>query len=207
MHVSIANRQKRFSRNIQAVLSQANESDFVEGAKWYRDARLWAYGVSKRHGVSFRKVCAMLAALSPRSKWERNKKDCESLIAFLTGRAPMPKCSTYSLMVRKAIKIYESKDDTTRAMLEMLNGPKISAFFLNIYDAASERVTVDTWIYLLALGEYITVDKRPSLNKRDYRLIENTIKETAQARNVAPPVLQAVLWVAFKRMTEQKDFN
>lgn len=207
MHVSILNRQKRFDRNIQAVLNQTNATDFVEGAKWYRDARLWAYGVSKEYGVSFRKVCAMLAALSPRSKWERNKLDCQNLIAFLTGNAPMPKCSTYGAMVRKAISIFESKDDSTQAMTDLLNGPKITAFFLNIYDSASERVTVDTWIHQVALGQYLEVEKRPALTRKDYSLIENLIKEISATKKVAPPVLQAVLWIAFKRMTSQGDFN
>jgi hypothetical protein len=207
MHVSIQNRQKRFTKNINKVLDSALPSDFVEGAAWYREARLWAYGVSKRHGVSLRKVCAMLAALSPRSKWERNKIDCESIIIALSTNTALPKCSTYGAMVRKAINIFNAKTDSVDGMTLLLNGPKITAFFLNIYDCNSQRVTVDTWIHLVSLGEYLSVEDRPALTKKDYQLIESIISETAKAKNVPAPVLQAVLWVAFKRTTESKEFN
>lgn len=207
-HISQLNRKRRFTRNIQSVLKQAKPSDYSEGAAWYRNARLFSYRVSRQYGVSLRKVCAMLAALSPRNKWARNQSDCENLIACLVGRTnEFPKCGTYGAMVRKAVKIFHSKDDSTDTMLTLLNGQKITAFFLNIYDCNSQRVTVDTWIQLISLGKYIETVKRPVLTKNDYKLIEESIREVASTKKIAPPVLQAVLWVSFKRMTESKDFN
>lgn len=204
---SVARKKQKYTKNIVHVLNQANETDFIEGEKWYRDARLFCYEISRKYDVSFRKVCAILAALSPRNKWQRNKADCESLVKYLKQGGKMPQCATYSAMVNKAIKLYHSKVDSTFTMLTILNGQKIKAFFLNIYDFNSDCVTVDSWIQLISLGEYLAVDKRPSLSKNDYRLIEESIKEIASTKGVKPPVMQAVLWISFKRMTEQKDFN
>jgi len=200
-------RKLKYTKNIEFVLSQATSIDFVEGEKWYRDARLYAFEISRRYDVSFRKVCAILAALSPRNKWERNKIDCETIIMECSGLIPYGKYATYGDMVKKAKRIYFSKEDSVKEMLNILNGPKISAFFLNIYDFNSDCVTVDSWIQLISLGEYLAVDKRPALKKSDYRLISDSIKEIAATKNVAPPVMQAILWISFKRMTEQKDFN
>lgn len=197
-----------FKNNIEKIASLASETDYVEGEKWYRDARLFCYSLSKRYGLSFRKTCAILSALSPRNKWERNKIDCENLVAYLTGHSVNePSCSTYGAMVQKAVNIFHSKTDSVESMLKILNGPKIKAFFLNIYDFNSDCVTVDSWIQLIALGEYLAVDKRPSLKKTDYILIENLIKEIASTKKVKPPVMQAVLWIAFRKLTKQNDFN
>jgi hypothetical protein len=150
----------------------------------------------------------MLAALSPRNKWERNKLDTEMIIRYLSGHSNvMPKCSTYGLMVKKAIAIFKAPNDDVKTMLMLLNGPKIKSFFLNIYDSNSQCVTVDSWMQLASLGKYINVNTRPSLNLTDYRLIETIIKEMSTIIDVRPAVLQAVLWVSFKRLTEQNDYN
>jgi hypothetical protein len=201
-------RKQNFKSNIEKIAELAHSTDYVEGEKWYRDARLFCYKVSKQYGLSFRKTCAILSALSPRNRWERNKIDCENLVAYLTGNTVNePSCATYGAMVQKAVNIFHSKTDSIESMLKLLNGPKIKAFFLNIYDFNSDCVTVDSWIQLIALGEYLAVDKRPSLKKTDYVLIENLIKEIASTKKVKPPVMQAVLWIAFRNLTKQKDFN
>lgn len=200
-------RKLKYTKNIEFVLSQATSTDFVDGEKWYRDARLHCFSLSKKYDVSFRKVCAILAALSPRNRWERNKIDCETIIMECQGLIPYGKYATYGAMVEKAKRIYFSKVDSITTMLKLLNGQKISAFFLNIYDCNSDCVTVDSWIQLISLGEYLAVDKRPSLKKSDYKLVSEVIKEIASTKKVAPPVMQAILWISFKRMTEQKDFN
>jgi hypothetical protein len=202
------NNALKFEKNINRVLKQSKPIDFIQGECWYKNARLFAFKTSRKYNVSFRKACAILAALSPRNKWARNKLDCSMLISYLTGNTNvMPKCSTYGNMVQKAIKIFESPEDSTESMLKLLNGPKISAFFLNIYDFNSQRVTVDTWVQLIALGKYMSVEDRPSLKITDYRLIEQVIRNLAQKNNIRPLVLQAVLWVSFKRLTESNDYN
>ena len=199
--------KSKYTKNINFVLSKAITTDYQQGESWYREARLFAFSVSKEYGISFRKVCAILAALSPRNRWERNKEDCITLIKECQGLIPYGKYATYGGMVKKAMSIYNSKVDSIQVMLKILNGPKISAFFLNIYDIQSDCVTVDNWIYLVALGKYISVENRPSLKKSDYKLISDCIKEIAERTNISAPILQAVLWCAFKRMTSQKEFN
>jgi hypothetical protein len=199
--------KQKYTKNINYVLNQAVSTDFIEGERWYRDARLFAFEVSKDYGVSFRKVSAILAALSPRNRWERNKEDCITLIKECQGLIPYGKYATYGTMVSKAKKIYNSPIDSVQVMLKLLNGQKISAFFLNIYDIQSECVTVDSWIQLISLGKYLSVDERPPLKKTEYKLISESIREIAALNKVTPPVMQAILWISFKRMTQSKDFN
>lgn len=200
--------QTRYTKNIKSVLKLAKPNDFIQGAAWYKEARLFCFDVSQRYNVSFRKTCAILAALSPRNKWQRNKLDAEGLISYLAGYSKtMPTCSTYGNMVQKAIRLFNAIDDRPETMLRILNGPKIKSFFLNIYDVNSQCVTVDSWIQLISLGKFISVDKRPSLKISQYKLIESIIKKLAAKNNVKPPILQAVLWVSFKRLVESNDYN
>ena len=199
--------KSKYTKNINHVLSQAIDQDYKDGQAWYRDARLFAFQVSKDYCVSFRKVSAILAALSPRNRWERNKEDCITLIKECQGFEVNAKYATYGAMVSKAKKIYHSKVDSIQVILKLLNGQKISAFFLNIYDYQSDCVTVDSWIQLISLGKYLSVDERPSLKKTEYKLISESIREIAALNKVTPPVMQAILWCSFKRMIEEKDFN
>src|SRR5271165_3683746 len=167
----------KYTKNIKYVLKHAQTSDFINGHNWYKNARLFSFDISQKYNFSFRKTCAILSALSPRNKWERNKLDTELLISYLLGfNNKMPKCSTYGNMVKKAITIFNSPDDRPETMLRLLNGPKIKSFFLNIYDVNSQCITVDSWIQLISLGKYLSINQRPSLKIKDYRLIELIIK-------------------------------
>lgn len=203
----IRKQRSKYHENIMAILDQANSTDYIDGETWYKKARLDCYEISRKYSISFRKTCAILSALSPRNRWERNKKDLETIIMECQGLIPYGKYGTYGNMVKKAKLIYFSKVDSIEMMLKLLNGPKIKSFFLNIYDYNSDCVTVDSWIQLIALGEYLAVDKRPSLSKVDYNLIANSIKLIAIEKNVSPPVLQAVLWTSFKRLTKEVEYN
>lgn len=199
--------QERIRKNLVSLLNEATPQDLEHGRAWYRDARLFAYHVSKRYNFPFVKVCAVIAALSPRSKWERNKFDAENLINAVLSGSTLPKCSTYGAMVRKAVNIIKCEGQDAATMLRILNGPKISAFFLNIYDGENRRVTVDTWIHLAAHGKYKEVKKRKNLGIVEYRKIESEIKSLSNELNLKPYETQAILWVSFKRKTEEKDFN
>ena len=109
-------------------------------------------------------------------------------------------------MVRKAVKIFHSKVDSIDTMLSILNGQKISAFFLNIYQQENSMVTVDSWIALASNGKYLPVEKRPSMKKSEFKEISEVITELSEVYNLKPYQTQAVIWVYFKRQHEE-SFN
>lgn len=193
--------------NLRSVLFHSSPNEIDQAKTWYRDARLFCFQVSKQYGVSFRKTCAIMAALSPRNKWDRNKQDTETLIKWMLGHDVSPSFATYGNMVDKAVKIFESDIDTKKEMLKLLNGPKISNFFLNIYDAESNCVTVDTWIHLAASGEYLPTKERKILKQKEFNEISDTVKELAIEYEMNAPEMQALIWVTFKRLVEQKEME
>jgi len=186
--------------NLTKLLNQVTDTDMVNGMDWYKKARVFCYQLSLRENISYVKVCGILAALSPRNRWERNKIDAENLIKHLRGTLETrPLFGTYNAMVRKAIEIYEYGYDTG-TITHILNGPKITCFFENIYDANNMSVTVDTWMVLAAAGKYLSIDERPSVNKALVTKISDTIQELAERHQMRPYELQAILWCAIKRL-------
>ena len=186
--------------NITKLINQVTDVDMVEGMDWYKRARVFCYQLSLRENVPYIKVCGMLAALSPRNRWERNKIDVENLIKHLKGTLETrPLFGTYNNMVRKAITIYMYGWDAATVKRE-LNGPKITAFFENIYDTNNKSVTVDTWMILAAAGKYLSIDERPNVTKKLIAKITEVIQELAERHQMRPYELQAILWCAIKRL-------
>lgn len=190
-----------YNQNFIKILNQSNESDIDAGKRWYRDARLFAYHLSKKYNVPFKNTCAVIASLSPRNRWERNKIDAENLILWSKGLSSRPKFATYNAMVSKALDCmgYESK-----YLEKILQGPKILNFYKNILDDSIPVVTVDSWIHQAACGKYQATKDRESLNITEYRDIESSLKSLAIDLNIPAPQLQAIIWITFKRIVEKK---
>lgn len=187
-------------RNLNSLLQDATPSEIQHGLDWYREARIYAYQLSKVYNVPFSKVCGVIAALSPRNKWERNKLDAARVIsAVVSKRRNMPRCGTYKMMRTKAIDILKSDSASSDSILKILNGPKISAFYLNIFDGENNRVTVDTWIHLASKLEYLVEEARPVLKRAEYVEIETALKELSAEYGIKPYQAQAIVWLVFKR--------
>lgn len=192
-------------QNLETILMRSLPEEVTQAKSWYKDARLFCFKIATQHRISFRKTCAIMAALSPRNKWERNKQDTETLIKWMLGHDVTPSFATYGNMVNKAVKIFQSETDGKKEMLKLLNGPKISNFFLNIYDAESNCVTVDTWIHLAASGEYLPTKERKALNQKEFNEISDSVKELAIEHEMTAPEMQALIWVTFKRLVERNE--
>lgn len=178
--------------NIFNTLNLASDYHFETGLNWYDDARQFCKMVSVETNKPFISVCAALAALSPRNKWERNKLDLLALCKNDTSH----KYGTFKAMVNKAMHVLTLTNRND--ILEALNGPKICAFFDNIYDENSQLVTVDFHMHHIAIGHVLPEDERPHLNKSDYDLIQKTIESIAEQQKLRPYELQAILWVTWR---------
>jgi len=146
-------------------------------------------------------VCAVIAALSPRNKWERNIVDAKTLCT-LKDNFESGKYSTFGANVKKAYAALWAIDRDS--VLVVLNGKKVCSFFDNIFDPSSTRVTIDVHMQLVALGKYIAEDDRPSLTDKVYREIEEAVKTVALKNGLLPYELQAIAWVTWK---DQKHEN
>jgi len=190
-----------YKRNIRKLVDKIQDVDMVEGIDWYKKARIFCLKTSQKYNVPYITVCGVLAALSPRNRWERNKIDTENLIKYKILGGDKPLFGTYNKMIEKAERVLNEPFGYNHVN-RILNGPKIKAFFDNIYNANSSEVTVDTWMLLAAMGKYMSVDERPSLSEKTYNMISSAIKDIALKVQLKPYELQAVLWCAIKRLNK-----
>ena len=108
---------KRNQKHIQAILDLASVADQVEGKNWYERANQAAYRlIDQYEKINFSQAAGVIAALSPRNKWERNLIDAENLIAAFVAAgaeaAAKVKVCTFNSNKKKALKILELSFDS-----------------------------------------------------------------------------------------------
>jgi len=143
------------------------------------------------------KVAGIVAALSPLKSWEENKR---ITITFLkTGKKSHTQANH-----QKAIDILKC-DGKIETICDILNGNKITAFFLNII-GFNEMVTVDRHALAVAIGRSITGNEGIGITKTQNEFFQRCYQIAASKIDIPPSQIQAVTWVVWKRLKAEK-FN
>lgn len=197
-------------RNILEVWDGATPEQRTAGAEWYRDAHGYAADMAHDAKLPVSVVAGVIAALSPGNRWERNLGDAKAVIAsWAMGKSRVhPACSTWPSNVRKAKRILDLDGNPDTPITSILNGPKVTAFFWQILlPNRSARwweealgyvpVTIDGHAVNIARA-----DRRPlsdvSVNLSQYRNLVASYVLASRKVGVAPSVLQATTWVAWR---------
>ena len=152
---------------------------------WYQDANKYCLEVSKEFNIPLYKAVGILAALSPRNKWERNKKDLRTLIS----QRENGKYGTFHNNRDKAIKILDA--DSHEEVEKLLTGRKIFSFYHNIfYCHGSNLVTVDVWA-----ARSVGID---TITPKLYGEIEDAYVNVADSLGLLPSDLQAICWLTVR---------
>lgn len=180
----------KVKNNILAIWHQCDESDKFD---WYKDANQFAKDYSFNDTVLHSKLMGIIAALSPLKTWEQNKKIA---IDFLL----MGTCGHMALNVNKAKRIIES-DGTDESILNILNGNKISAFYLNIkYYNKATNVTIDRHALSIALGYKTSESDYSGMTLKQYEFFQDCYIWTANKLNISPLLLQSATWVKYRKL-------
>lgn len=160
----------------------ATPGDIEAGAQWYPNAGAFVDALAARTGLSRYHVAAVVAHLSPRTSWQRNKDGATSLLT--TGGAPGCIGSNIE-RARQAIDAAEP--------LKTINGPKTQAFAANIL-GDHEWATVDVWAVRVASGDR---DDAEQILARVgmYAAFEYAYQLAAARVGVSTATMQAVVWV------------
>jgi len=196
---------KRNQKHIQAILDLASVADQVEGLSWYERANQAAYRLIRQYEkISFAQAAGVIAALSPRNKWERNLIDAENLIAaFVTAgteAAAEVKVCTFSSNKRKALKILQLRlgFNGMTEVLEILSGPKLREFCSCI--AGQDDVCIDGHAYSVWFGCRVALKDVPKIGVKLRREIKADYLAVAKKNNLKGFELQAITWVAHRRL-------
>lgn len=191
--------------NILAVFFQASEAELQEGSNWYASAFNTARTIACRYDLpgGIDTVAAVIAALSPNNRWERNVRDAEALIRVYTlgGEVDALKVSSYSRNKAKAVRILKGE-----APLDVLGGNKVRAFYHCIADHSSLDICIDGHAFSIWSGQRVTTTKTPKLTDKlyasiaeDYRLAAVVIRQVTGMCYTARQV-QAVTWVVWRNL-------
>ena len=178
--------------NIYNVLNHSSHEQYINGLNWYGDARIEAERISIVSGKPFITVCAVIAALSPMTPWEKNQVDAYEMCCGNTQHI----YTTFGANVSKAKRLLNMVDYS--AIVDELNGLKTVAFFDNIFNEESEHITIDSHMLSIAFGKKLSKVERPSMTSYKYHTISDGIKRLADQNNLRPYELQAILWVTWR---------
>ena len=190
-------------RRLKSFYKLANQLEHESGRKWYKGMYQWIEAVAQAKDLDVMQACGIFAALSPQMSVDRNKGHFLDYVK--TGTA-----KHYGTLVDKCDEILEAK--TQHEIVKILNGPKITAFFLNIwnYDRSME-VTVDRHALATMLQTASNVkpldDGQYSMTANQYKAFEKVYSEVAQELSLFPHQLQAILWDTYRRLRDLKLYQ
>ena len=178
------------------VFSRATESQFNEGMEWYSNAHKFALSLSQ----DVRKAAGVIAALSPRQRWETNMKGAVKIFrAFDNHSSIVPNVGGVYKNVDKAWRIVNGEDP--EVVLVSTNPKKyykVRRFFRNIL-GEQNLVTID---YLTAR---VALDNTPEyVTGKLYLEIEKRFQKIAEKLKLPPRELQAICWLVERENEEPK---
>jgi hypothetical protein len=177
-----------YEANIGAVLLRSTYADQAQGREWYATAGLIAQSIADEANMEQERAAAVMAALSPRNKWERNIDDARRF-CLARGAEQRPTTSTFHTCANRAWAIVNGGD-----WHEILRGPKVRSFVANL-TGNLQVVTVDSWAIRVA-----TLWAKDEVREKEYRLIEAAYQKLADSYGLEPAQLQAITWVTIKRL-------
>lgn len=158
------------------------------GRAWYPTAERVAAELGG-DAVEQPKVAAIIAALSPQTRWRSN---VEAANAVLWGDLAEARRHCYRANIDKADRIARGADPA-----DVLGGPKVRAFWANL-SGDTDAVTVDVWATRAA-----TAGRRSDPGNA-YARIANAYKAAAWAVGESPRDFQAIIWLAARPDGEHK---
>lgn len=163
--------------------NRATDNQRADGLFWYKEVRELAVDLSIIYNQPLYVVAGVIAALSPRNRFNRNIQDTRSIME----RGEAATVSTFGSNKRKALRIIQearSEED----VIAILKGNKVVSFFCNIFYKQDDEVTVDVWMLRL-------LDIKGSVTEKRYREAADAVRSAAYELGVQPKQLQAVTWV------------
>jgi hypothetical protein len=164
----------------------APSSAKLEGRRWYAEAEAEVRAMAERNGYDRITTAAVIAALSPQTRWRENLANADALLA----RKPLPSPGYQANLEKASAIIYGMPP------LDVLGGPKVRSFFGNLIGAA-DIVTVDVWAQRAATGRDL-----PPPKLARYKRIARAYRQAAAIVGEHPRDFQAIIWHATRGLTE-----
>ena len=187
---------RKMHKYARAIMTR---DEIKQAISWYDKALADASEIAFKLDMPTHIVVAVLSALSPNNKWERNIINAYELCkAFQNGQdMDSVKVSTYHKMKQKAWSILQEIPDYEQAKV-MLNGKKIVSFYSNIM--GEDDITIDGHARNIAYNERVGLtEAKTSIGIKEYAKLQKEYAVVARENGLKGRQLQAITWVAWKR--------
>lgn len=189
--------------NIKAIYQLATLTEQQDGINWYPAARQIARSLADRHSIDLIEAIGVIAALSPRNRWERNVEDADRLIAaFIAGgpeQAMLTKVCTFGANKAKAIRILTAGVINDAEVRAILKGPKLQEFFSCILGGIPD-VCIDGHAFCIWAANRTGLKDVPAIGVKLRREIKADYQTAADELGIAPSACQAITWVTWRRI-------
>lgn len=171
-----------------AAYVAADADTIMAGRRWYPTAEAKIAELADAYSVGPVTAAAIVAVLSPQVKWRANIACARAVLARDAVEA---RRHCLHANVRKAEAIRDGADP-----LEVVSGPKVSAFFANLI-GSGETVTVDVWATRAATG-----GKQDHPTNASYPYIAAAYRAAAAQCGERARDFQAAVWLAIRPEAE-----
>lgn len=198
------------AEQIAQTVNAMDVADAIKAGNWYFDAHAFATELAAKYNTTVEITAGIIAAVSPRMPWLRNKYVADAILAGMGKVASLSALDAAKALklglganVAMAIKIARGAK-----ISETLTGIKRRSFYNNIVAPHNtDSVTVDTWM-MLAYCNITATDKAKALdfiraNEKalggtgaGYFMIADAVRIVAKEMNLMPHQVQAAYWVA-----------
>ena len=173
------------TRHIDSIIAMyfsSSKVDRVKGKNWYSNAYSIACTLGKKYGVHSNTVSAVISALSPSNKWNRNVEDAEMMLRANAYDLDLTECkpSTYGKQKLKAIAILEGNVSDDEVLKRILSGQKTKSFYANIStNGKTTDCTIDGHAYNIWNGTVTNLNDVPNMTPKTYKMIQEDYRKAA----------------------------
>jgi len=203
--ISVTGKDIPFMNKANIVKLWNMATDKEKQTNWYSDEQQFVTDLAQNYDVCPKKVANLVSAISPQTKWEKNKEYAllalQGFYATQNGwiaRQDLPKIHKYSAVSKNGYAVLYNE--------KFKLGQKTSSFAKNLQGDMYE-VTVDSLAMSILLGFYTKAGSYKIADKA-YKHAQKLYTEVANEVGVLPAHLQAVTWVVCRRLKRQdKGYN
>lgn len=188
---------------ILGVYQLANAGERHYGARWYPDAFKVAQTLGGEFNLNAYTVAGVIAALSPRNKWERNIADAANIVRTYKagGEIAALKCKvcTFNNNKQKAVQILAEDISDHQTLRLTLKGPKLTEFY-NCITGSLPDVCIDGHAYSIWLGDRVALANVPKISTKLRAQIKADYIKAAAELGLTPSTVQAITWLTWRRL-------
>lgn len=200
--------ERKVVNSILRYYAMASIEEQREGLTWYQIAHDYCKELAVRFNISISQVAGIVAAFSPQTGWQENKRFA---LSFLISPNKVIKNEIQTAKARKILTL-KSESDIYRALSLNEAAWKTKAFFLNILNPTIlTDVTIDRHAIATCIQHpnktFALSDSYGKLTVTQYRFFEHCYIQAAVQIGILPQQLQAIVWTVYRRQRDLRTYD